>query len=104
MDDSTETIQIKLKNYFGDRTNIEYWELIISLTNIYGKNDQDNNGECFFDNGKYILITYLDQILLNLLNDLGYKYLFDVLEQDEDEKIIDWHYSTIHGEGKLTLI
>ena len=44
MNDTQETIQQKLKDYYVDNNEVEYWSLIVALTNIYGKSEKDNTG------------------------------------------------------------
>lgn len=102
MNDTQETIQQKLKDYYIDNNEVEYWSLIVGLTNIYGKSEKDNRGECFIDNDKYILLNDLEQILIKLLTQQEFNWLMDIL--DQEVPVIRWYYNPTVGEGYMSLI
>ena len=102
MNDTQETIQQKLKDYYVDNNEVEYWPLIVGLTNIYGKSEKDNTGECFMDNDKYILLNDLEQILIKLLTQQGFDWLMDIL--DQEVPVIRWYYNPNVGEAYMSLI
>lgn len=102
MNDTQETIQQKLKDYYVDNNEVEYWSLIVALTNIYGKSEKDNTGECFMDNDKYILLNDLEQILIKLLTQEGFNWLMEIL--DQETPVIRWYYNPDVGEAYMNLI
>lgn len=95
MDDTCLIIKQKLKKYYKNDNRIEYWNLIIGITNIYGSSEKNDNGQCFFDNDKYILLDDLEKILIKLLNEDGFELLMSVLEEEEPLNI--WYYDSNEG-------
>ena len=95
MDDTCDIIKQKLKKYYKNDNRIEYWNLIIGITNIYGSSEKNDNGESFFDNDKYILLDDLEKILIKLLNEDGFELLMSILEEEEPLKI--WYYDSNEG-------